>query len=162
MCSVWWRVTQSTLTVLKLPVPCRSFPCPLLVFYHPVSLLFPDCHVVEIIQYVALSYWLRFLINMHLFPFPCVFLWLESSFLFVLNNISLSVSTAVYWRRKWQPTPVLLPGKFHGWRSLVGYNPSGCKEADSTEWLHFISLYSSFWRGTWQPTPMFLPGESHG
>ena len=29
------------------------------------------------------------------------------------------------WRRQWQPTPVLLPGKSHGWRSLVGYNPWG-------------------------------------
>ena len=41
------------------------------------------------------------------------------------------------WRRKWQPTPVLLPGKFHGWRSLVGYNPRGHKESDTTEQLHF-------------------------
>ena len=32
------------------------------------------------------------------------------------------------WRRKWQPTPVLLPRKFHGWKSLVGYSPWGCKE----------------------------------
>ena len=31
------------------------------------------------------------------------------------------------WRRKWQPTPVFLPGKSHGQRSLVGYNPWGCK-----------------------------------
>ena len=38
-------------------------------------------------------------------------------------------------RRKWQPTPVLLPGKSHGWRSTVGYNPWGCKESDMTEWL---------------------------
>ena len=30
---------------------------------------------------------------------------------------------SVLWRRKWQPTPVLLPGKSHGWRSLVGYSP---------------------------------------
>jgi len=29
------------------------------------------------------------------------------------------------WRRKWQPTPVFLPGKSHGWRSLVGYSPWG-------------------------------------
>ena len=29
------------------------------------------------------------------------------------------------WRRKWQPTPVLLPRKFHGWRSLMGYSPWG-------------------------------------
>ena len=31
------------------------------------------------------------------------------------------------WRRKWQPTPVFLPGKSHGWRSLAGYSPWGCK-----------------------------------
>ena len=31
------------------------------------------------------------------------------------------------WRRKWQPTPVFLPGKSHGWRSLAGYSPQGCK-----------------------------------
>ena len=42
-----------------------------------------------------------------------------------------------YWRRKWQPTPVLLPGKSHGWKSLVGYNPWGRAESDMTEQLHF-------------------------
>ena len=31
------------------------------------------------------------------------------------------------WRRKWQPTPVFLPGEFHGQRSLVGYSPWGCR-----------------------------------
>ena len=41
------------------------------------------------------------------------------------------------WRRKWHPTPVLLPGKFHGPRSLVGYSPWGRKESDKTEQLHF-------------------------
>ena len=41
------------------------------------------------------------------------------------------------WRRKWQPTPELLPGKFHGWRSLVGYSPWSHKESDMTERLHF-------------------------
>ena len=40
-------------------------------------------------------------------------------------------------RRQWQPTPVLLPGKSHGWRSLVGCSPWGHKESDRTEWLHF-------------------------
>ena len=44
------------------------------------------------------------------------------------------------WRRKWQPTPVLLPGKSHGRRSLVGYSPCGSKESDMTEQLHFLSL----------------------
>ena len=41
------------------------------------------------------------------------------------------------WRRQWQPTPVLLPGKSHGWRSLVGYSLWGRKELDMTEQLHF-------------------------
>ena len=43
------------------------------------------------------------------------------------------------WRRKWHPTPVFLPGKSHGRRSLVGYSPWGCKELDTTERLHFHS-----------------------
>ena len=37
------------------------------------------------------------------------------------------------WRRKWQPTPVFLPGKSHGQRSLVGYTLWGHKELDTTE-----------------------------
>ena len=35
--------------------------------------------------------------------------------------------------RKWQPTPVFLPGESHGQRSLVSYTPWGCKESDRTE-----------------------------
>ena len=37
----------------------------------------------------------------------------------------------------WHPTPVLLPGKSHGRRSLVGYSPCGLEESDRTEQLHF-------------------------
>ena len=43
----------------------------------------------------------------------------------------------ILWRRKWQPTPVFLPGKFHGWRNLVGYSPWGPKESDTSERFHF-------------------------
>ena len=40
----------------------------------------------------------------------------------------------ILWSRKWQPTPVFLPGKFHGQRSLEGcVQPMGCKESDTTE-----------------------------
>ena len=46
------------------------------------------------------------------------------------------------WRRKWQPTPVVLPGKSHGRRSLVGYNPWGRRESDTTERLYL--LYFTF------------------
>ena len=48
------------------------------------------------------------------------------------------------WRRKWQSTPVLLPGKSHGQRSLVGYSPRGCKESDTTERLHFHFHFGFF------------------
>ena len=42
----------------------------------------------------------------------------------------------------WQPTPVLLPGKSHGQRSLVGCSPRGCEESDMIEPLHFHFLSS--------------------
>ena len=42
-------------------------------------------------------------------------------------------------RRKWQPSPVLLPGKFHGRRRLVGYSPWDCKESDTTEQLYWFT-----------------------
>ena len=44
--------------------------------------------------------------------------------------------------RKWQPTPIFLPGAFHGQRSLVGYSPWGRKESDVTELLT-LSLFNS-------------------
>ena len=37
------------------------------------------------------------------------------------------------WRREWQPTPVFLPGEFHGQRSLEGFSPWGHKESDTAE-----------------------------
>ena len=46
------------------------------------------------------------------------------------------------WRRKWQSTPVFLPGEPHGQRSLVGYRPRGPKELDTTEWLHLTSPHT--------------------
>ena len=42
------------------------------------------------------------------------------------------------WRRKWQPTPVFLPGKFRGQRSLAGYSPWGCRELNMTTCMHSI------------------------
>ena len=43
--------------------------------------------------------------------------------------------TVTIWRRKWQPTPVFLPGESHGWRSLVGDTPWDLRESDVTERL---------------------------
>ena len=48
--------------------------------------------------------------------------------------------TLIRWRRKWQPTPVSLPGKSHGQRRLVGCSPWGCKELGTTKRLtHTLS-----------------------
>ena len=53
--------------------------------------------------------------------------------------------------RQWQPTPVLLPGKSHGWRSLVGCSTWGHQESDTTEWLHFHFSLSCIGEGNGNP-----------
>ena len=55
------------------------------------------------------------------------------------------------WRRQWHPTPVLLPGESHGWRSLVGYSPWGREESDTTEQLHFHFSLSCTGEGNGNP-----------
>ena len=55
------------------------------------------------------------------------------------------------WRRRWHPTPVLLPGKSHGWRSLMGCSPCGRKESDVTERLHFHVSLSCIGGGNGNP-----------
>ena len=55
------------------------------------------------------------------------------------------------WRRKWHPTPVILPGKSHGQRSLMGCSPQGCKELDTTERLHFHFSLSCIGEGNGKP-----------
>ena len=55
------------------------------------------------------------------------------------------------WRRQWQPTPVLLPGKSHGQRSLEGCSPRGRWESDTTERLHFHFSLSCIGEGNGNP-----------
>ena len=59
-------------------------------------------------------------------------------------DLSLSV-------RQWHPTPVLLPGKSHGWRSLVGRSPWGDEESDTTERLYFHFSLSCIGEGNGNP-----------
>ena len=54
-------------------------------------------------------------------------------------------------RRQWHPTPVLLPRKSHGRRSLVGCSPWGCWESDTTERFHFHSSLSCIGEGNDNP-----------
>ena len=55
------------------------------------------------------------------------------------------------WRRQWHPTPVLLLGKSHGWRSLVGCSPWGRIESDMTERLHYHFSLSCIGEGNGNP-----------
>ena len=68
---------------------------------------------------VGLPWWLRWLKNLP--TMQEIWVW--------------SLGWKIPWRREWQPTPVFLPGEFHGQRSLDSYSLWGRKESDTTEWL---------------------------
>ena len=79
-------------------------------------------------------------------------LWLEK------RKRNQEAVTALIWealdfarRRQWHPTPVLLPGKSHGRRSLVGCSPCGREESDTTERLHFHFSLSCIGEGNGNP-----------
>ena len=57
----------------------------------------------------------------------------------------------IFQRRRWHPIPVLLPGKSHGRRSLVGCSPWDCEESDTTERLHFHFSLSCTGEGNGNP-----------
>ena len=71
----------------------------------------------------------------------CLYRWWGLSYLYL----------SIKGRRRWHPTPVLLPGKSHGWRSLVGCSPWGHEESDTTEWLHFDFSLSCTGEGNGNP-----------
>ena len=60
-------------------------------------------------------------------------------------------SSIYHQRRQWDPTPVFLPGKSHGRRSLVGCSQWGCEESDTTERLHFHFSLSCIGEGNGNP-----------
>ena len=62
-----------------------------------------------------------------------------------------NIRTCTFQRRQWQPAPVLLPGKSHGRRSLVGCSPWGREELDTTERLHFYFSLSCIGEGNGNP-----------
>ena len=75
----------------------------------------------------------------------------EHYFTSVWDECNCTVVWAFFQRRQWHPTPVLLPGKSYGWRSLVGCSPWGCTGSDTTEWLHFHFSLSRIGEGNGNP-----------
>ena len=67
------------------------------------------------------------------------------------NRTGLIRTGQMCWRRQWQPIPVLLPGKYHGWRSLEGCSPWGRWGLDTTERLHFHFSLSCIGEGNGNP-----------
>ena len=75
-----------------------------------------------------------------------------SSALFFFNfPFLMSIPNDGFQRKQWHPTPVLLPGKSHGWRSLVGCSPWDRQELDTTERLHFHFSLSCIGEGNGNP-----------
>ena len=68
-----------------------------------------------------------------------------------LQADSLPTFNELYRRRRWHPTPVLLPRKSHGRRSLVGCSPWGHEESDTTERLHLHFSLSCIGEGNGNP-----------
>ena len=70
---------------------------------------------------------------------------------------------SIWWRREWQPTPVFMPGKVHGKRSLEGYNPWVHQELDMTEHNHnkylgsLIKVNGDYSRGEGQSLSKPIP-----
>ena len=74
------------------------------------------------------------------------------TFIFSISSQSYFPGASPYTRRRqWHPTPVLLPGKSHGWRSLEGCSPWGREESDTTERLHFHFSLSCIGEGNGNP-----------
>ena len=66
---------------------------------------------------------------------------------FIFSHVAIQFTR----RRQWHPTPVLLPGKSHGWRSLEGCSPWGRWGSDMTERLHFHFSLSCIGEGNGNP-----------
>ena len=75
----------------------------------------------------------------------------HSSFSILPTSLKIIHPRHIHQRRQWHPIPVLLPGKSHGQKSLVGCGPWGHEESDTTEQLHFHFSLSCIGEGNGNP-----------
>ena len=121
---------------------------------------------VLLLSTLILTLFFRFAFRVF-YQFPRKYTLLRSLFFFsiysqvtlVLKNLLANAGDAsdaslipgfgkISWGRIWQPSPVFLPGKFHGWRSLVGYRPWGCKRI-THHWVHTVRFDYIFQQSTY-------------
>ena len=81
----------------------------------------------------------------------CLYRYLQIGRMELSFSRNLQAGRVVRRRRQWHPTPVLLPGKSHGRKSLEGCSPWGCEESDTTERLHFHFSLSCIGEGNGNP-----------
>ena len=131
--SLWPRGLQHTLLPCPSPSPgVYSNPSPLSQWCHPTN-----SHSV-----------IPFSSRLQSFPASGSF---PLSPLFTSGGQSIRCTYMYGWRRQWHPTPVRLPGKSRGQRSLVGCSPWGSEESDMTERLHFHFWFSCIGEGNGNP-----------
>ena len=116
-CNTKELLTCNTLKLKVIPVPLKL---PLVLF-----LYLPHLEEIALSNIMLTIPWLFFTVLIQMY------LSLRASLIAqMVKNLPEMKETRVRkipWRRKWQPTPVFLPGKSHGQRSLVGYSPWGCR-----------------------------------
>ena len=131
----------------KTPLPSWGFHPSLCVFSCSDSSLFRAVWVHGSEATVGLKHWLLFLTEKAMAPHSSTLAWkipgprslegcMQSMGSLRVGHdwaTSLSLFPFMHWRRKWQPTPVFLPGESQGWGSLVGCHLWGCTELDTTE-----------------------------
>ena len=106
-------------------------------------------YIYNILQYIY--------INLHLANHYDVHLKLTQCYMSIISQffrkVSFDISSLLFsfQGRQWHPTLVLLPGKSHGWRSLVVCSPWGRYELDATAWLHFHFSISCIGEGNGNP-----------
>ena len=96
-------------------------------------------------EHTHISQGINQLILFYFLYLACIFCIMNMSIMQIHTHIH------IYRRRRWHPTPVLLPGISHGLRSLVGCSPWGCKQSDTTEQLHFNFPLSCVGEGNGNP-----------
>ena len=91
------------------------------------------------------------IVNTELYTWSLCILYTNKIHFILYTKCTLHCILYTLRRRQWHPTPVLLPGKSHGRRSLVGYSPWGLEELDTTEPLHFHFSLSCIGEGNGNP-----------
>ena len=141
--------SKSSLYIWKFSVHILLKPS-LEDFEHYLVSMWSECNCVIVWKFFGIAFlWDR---NEN-WPFPVLWNWKSSlaKKRITTKKVNMDNAVGLSWRRWWHPTPVLLPGKSHGQRSLVGCSPWGREESDTTERLHFHFSLSCLEGGNGNP-----------